>query len=108
MHASVNTLRSASAPRLRHWAAGFILPILCLYFAFYLVFGPRGLLAWQRAEARLETAHAVYSDLKIKREKLTGDVTLMRPTSLDPDMAEEQARKILGYTRPEDIIIDLE
>lgn len=83
------------------------LPVLGLYFAFYLVFGPSGLIAWNRLDAHLQETKAVYQDLHDRRESLEADVKLMRPDSLDPDMAEEQARKTLGFTKPDEIVIDL-
>lgn len=107
MHTRVSSRAVSANPRLRHWAVGMILPILCLYFAFYLVFGPRGLLAWNRIQDRLHETQIVYGDLKKERESLAADVKLMRPDSLDPDMAEEQARKTLGYIAPGDVVIDL-
>ncbi len=96
-----------SGLRLRHWAVGMILPLLCLYFAFYLVFGPRGLIAWHRIEARLQNTQMTYDGLLAQRQALEADVKLMRPNSLDPDMADEQARKTLGYNKPDEIVIDL-
>lgn len=81
--------------------------ILCVYFAFYLVFGPRGLLALQRMDATHEAKHQEYETIKTQRENLEADVKLMRPDSLDPDMADEQARKALGYAKPDEIILDL-
>ena len=100
--------RAAAGPRLRHWAAGMILPVLCLYFAFYLVFGPRGLIAWHRIDAQLQQTQSAYDALLAKRQALEADVKLMRPDSLDPDMAEEQARKTLGYTKSGEAVIDLD
>ena len=82
--------------------------VLAFYFAFYMVFGPRGLLALHRMEKQLQAAQSEHEKLVTQRESLEKDVKLMRPDSLDPDMAEEQARKNLGYTRPEEIIVPLE
>lgn len=81
---------------------------LCLYFSFYLVFGPRGYLALQRLEDKVAIRSIEHHELKKHRESLEADVGLMRPDNLDPDMADEQARRILGYTRADEIIIDLE
>ena len=75
---------------------------------FYLVFGPRGLLAMSRISDELHMTQEVYNELRTEREALEADVKLMNPNNLDPDMAEERARKTLGYTKPEEIIIDVE
>jgi cell division protein FtsB len=108
MTARTYTAQPTSLPRLRHWAMGMVLPILCLYFLFYLVFGPRGLLAMNRISDELHVTQQTYHELHDERQVLEADVKLMRPNNLDPDMAEEQARKTLGYTRPDEIIIDVQ
>jgi len=81
---------------------------LCLYFSFYLIFGPRGYLALQRIEQTLAVKSLAHSELKSKREALESDVKLMRPNSLDSDMADEQARRTLGYLKSDEIVIDLD
>lgn len=95
------------SPRLRSAMPTLIMLGLCLYFAFYLVFGPRGYLSLQRLEETYEVKKAQHHKLLTEREALESNVRLMRPTSLDPDMADEQARKILGYTKSDEIVIDL-
>jgi len=52
------------------------------YFAFHVVHGDRGLIAWW--------------DIRVR---------LMNPGSLDADMLEEQARLTLNYGHADDIII---
>ena len=100
-HTAVPTLRLRSAmPTL-------IMAALCLYFSFYLLFGPRGYLALQRLEETLSVKSAEHEELLNKRTALESDVKLMRPNSLDADMAEEQARLTLGYTKKDEIIINL-
>lgn len=84
-----------------------IMAALCLYFSFYLLFGPRGYLALQRIQDTLVVKSAEQAELKNKREALESDVKLMRPNSLDADMAEEQARLTLGYTKKDEIVIPL-
>jgi cell division protein FtsB len=93
--------------QLRRFVVPIVMLALAFYFAFYMVFGPRGLLALQRAEAELQATRRNHDTLKARREALENDVRLMRPDSLDPDMAEEQARKTLGYTRGDEIIIPM-
>jgi cell division protein FtsB len=100
--------RSHHAPlKLRRFVVPMIMLVMAFYFAFYMVFGPRGLLALHRMEAELQAAKMEHANLLARREALDKDVKLMRPDSLDPDMADEQARRGLGYTRPDDIIVPL-
>jgi cell division protein FtsB len=42
---------------------------------------------------------------KAKREALETRVALLRPESIDPDMLEEMARKMLGFTKSNEIVI---
>ena len=107
MNARIYHVPKQTALKGRHWALGLILPFLCFYFAFYLFFGPRGLVAWHKTQDDLRLTEQSHEELKKKRHQLESDVTLMRPTSLDPDMADEQARRTLGYMKPEDVVIDL-
>ena len=95
-------------PRLRQYVPTVILSVLCVYFAFYMLFGPRGIFALGRVGDTLDQKRAEYYALRDQRQNLESDVKLMRPDSLDPDMADEQARKTLGYMKPDEIVIDLQ
>lgn len=95
----------AHSPRLRSLMPALIMFGLCLYFSFYLVFGPRGYLSLERLEDNVNVQSAVHEDLKHIRENLELNVRLMRPDSLDPDMADEQVRRMLGYGKKDEIIL---
>lgn len=99
---------SVSQPRLRHLAPTLLMGAFGLYCAFYMLFGPHGFLALKRLETRYLAAKHEYQLLKDQRESLESDVKLMRPTEMDRDMADEQTRRVLGYAKPDEIIIDLE
>ncbi|HEY1096597.1 MAG TPA: septum formation initiator family protein [Alphaproteobacteria bacterium] len=104
----MNSYAARPSLQLRRFVVPIVMLVLAFYFAFYMVFGPRGLLALHRMEAKVSATKIERDKLHAQREALQKDVMLMRPSSLDPDMAEEQARKTLGYTRPEEVIIPLE
>lgn len=105
---SMNYRHAAIAqPRLRHFAPTLVMGAFGLYFAFYMLFGPHGYLALQRLQGRQMTAEHEFNLLKTKREALDGDVKLMRPSSLDRDMADEQTRRVLGYAQQDEVVIDL-
>jgi len=63
--------------------------------------------ALNRLDVEVVHKRAEYAELKEKRQKIEANVHLMRPNSLDPDMADEQVRRSLGYTRPDEIVIHL-
>lgn len=100
--------RVAQPPlRLRSVMPTVVMSALCLYFSFYLLFGPRGYLALQRIQETVAIKAIENQKLVDRREALEADVKLMRPKSLDADMAEEQARKTLGYIKPNEIVVNL-
>ena len=75
------------------------------YFAFHVVHGDRGLIAWWDIKQRVTAAKKTLAVARAERETLERRVRLMNPGSLDSDMLEERARLMLNYGHPEDIII---
>lgn len=75
------------------------------YFAYHVVHGDRGLLAWWNIKQRVVAARAVLTETRAEREILEHRVQLMNPGSLDPDMLEERARLMLNYGHSDDIIV---
>jgi cell division protein FtsB len=76
-----------------------------LYFAYHGVNGDRGLLAWRVLEQQVAIARAELDRTRGEREALEQRVKLLYSESLDPDMLDELARRLLNYGRPEEIII---
>lgn len=77
------------------------------YFAWYALKGPRGL-------PYLETLHQQQASLSLEldqarktREDLEARVKLMRPESVDPDLADQLARDNLDMARPGELIVRL-
>ncbi len=75
------------------------------YFAFHVVHGDRGLIAWWDIKQRVTAAKKTLAVARAERETLERRVRLMNPGSLDSDMLEERARLMLNYGHAEDIII---
>lgn len=90
---------------LRH----FVLPIITIavlsYFGFHAFHGEYGLIAEARLKNRSDNLSAILEELKDQRQVLEKRVTLLRPESLDTDMIDEQARKILHMAHPNEILI---
>lgn len=78
------------------------------YFAYHAVQGERGLLAYLHLQQELKQATAVESELAAQRAELEHRVKLLRPDSLDPDMLEERARKVLNYAREDEVVVLLD
>ena len=75
------------------------------YFAYHVVQGDRGLIAWLKLSQQVETAQLQYDETVAKRAEFAHRVRLLQPQSLDPDLLEERARVVLGLAHPDDIII---
>ncbi|WP_241503796.1 FtsB family cell division protein [Ferruginivarius sediminum] len=93
--------------RARQVAPQVIAVCLVGYFVFHAVQGERGLLAYLRLQQDLAQAKAVQSELAAQRKEMEHRVSLLRPDSLDPDMLEEQARHVLNFARPNEVVIFL-
>ena len=75
------------------------------YFCYHVVQGERGLLARLHLEQELRQLKAFNLDLTDQRQELESRVALLRRDRLDLDMLEEQARKLLNYGHPDDLVL---
>jgi len=75
------------------------------YFAYHAVQGEGGLLAYSRLQDALAEARAVERELSDQRAALAHRVTLLRADSLDRDLLAEQARKVLNFVRPDEVVV---
>jgi cell division protein FtsB len=91
--------------RARH-VVGPVLGLCAIgYFAYHVVHGDRGLIAWWNIKQRVAAAEAAFATVRNEREHLERRVQLMEPDNLDPDLLEERARLMLNYGYPNDIVI---
>lgn len=85
------------------------LPVLsaCVvaYFGYHALHGERGFLAWRELSQDLVTARDTAARLKTERQFLAQRVKLLEPDSLDPDLLEERANALLGYSHENDLVI---
>lgn len=84
--------------------AMLILTALGFYFAYHLVSGNNGLLATMQLTTKLEEAQMRLDEIRMERLKLQHRVKMMSPESLDLDLLDEQARKVLGHSKKGEII----
>ncbi|MBK8908377.1 MAG: septum formation initiator family protein [Rhodospirillales bacterium] len=75
------------------------------YFAYHVVHGDRGLLAWHVLDQKATEARAELAEVRARREVLEHRVRLLHRETLDPDLLDESVRRALGYGRPDEIII---
>lgn len=80
---------------------------LCAYFAWHVLGGERSLLRLVTLERQVSRVGAELELARHERESLESRVIKMRPGSIDPDLLEERARAVLGYSRADEHVVVL-
>ena len=75
------------------------------YFAYHVVHGDRGLIAWWNFKQRVAAATDALTQSRAERGRLEKRVRLLNPGSLDPDMLEDRARAMLNYGYADELVI---
>ncbi len=75
------------------------------WFGWHAFEGPRGLNNVAALEARLEDRKQALALVTGRSDELEARVKLMRPESVDPDMASELVRIMLGYEKLNSIVV---
>ena len=78
---------------------------MVVYFAYHSIQGERGFIVMGKLERQVVELDTELSALREKRTKIENRVSLLKPDNLDPDMLEERARIVLGYTQDNEIIL---
>jgi len=82
---------------------------LLSYFLYHTIYGNRGVISKQRVEAEVQKSAEQLEKIRSERIELEHQVKLLRPESLDKDLLEEKARKILGIAKEnEEVLINEE
>lgn len=79
--------------------------LLAAYFVYHSIQGDHGALAWRQLDVLISEAEGSLATLEGKREGLERRVRMLRPDSLDPDMVEEQGRRLLNFSHPDDVVL---
>ena len=87
---------------------GFLLTLTCTglicYFCYHMVSGGRGILAYFKLNSQISTLHSELEMVRAERLTLEHKANLLKPDSLDLDLLEEQAKIILGYAKPQELL----
>jgi cell division protein FtsB len=78
---------------------------LLAWFGWHGLEGPRGKDNYARLKTDLTAQEEALAQVRGKREALGARVQLMRPESVDPDMASELVREMLGYEDNNAIVV---
>jgi cell division protein FtsB len=89
----------------------FAVTAVCLgllgFFGWHGIYGERSLTKAEAIEVRVSALTDDLDRVRKQREELESRVRLLRPESVDPDLVEELARKVLGFTRDGDVLLPL-
>lgn len=82
-----------------------ILAALSAYFLYAAVWGTDGLLALREREQRVAALEAELAIVQEERETLEQQNRGLSLESVDLDLLDERARAVLGYARPDELIL---
>ncbi len=78
---------------------------LLFYFGYHAVNGNYGLKALRQLDNQLETISLQASATHTRRQALETKVARLRPDNLDPELLGERAREVLGFLRPDEVVV---
>lgn len=90
--------------KLRSFVVHLCVTLVFVYFSYHLLSGQNSIFAMMRLEQQFTELQAKADDLRAERLKMEDQVGMLYSKSLDLDMLDEQARRVLGYTRPDEIV----
>lgn len=83
----------------------FIAISVVLYFLFFTFFGEKGLMSFFVLKQKIANRENVKQELLSKMQAKKNMVEGMNPESLDVDLLDEQARKVLGYAGKNEVVV---
>ena len=94
---------------LRRRAQHFIGPSIAIctiaYFAYHMLQGERGLLAWQAMNSKVMHTQIELAALQKEHDRLENRVSLLRDDNLCPDLLNERAKVVLGCIHPNEYMV---
>lgn len=82
---------------------------LIVFFVFYLAFhtinGDQGVYALWVQSHKMTMLKDQLAETRAERKGLEHRVALLRDTTLDPDLLDEQSRRFLGVSAPDEVIV---
>ena len=79
--------------------------LLCIYFSFHAISGERSLFKLITLNQEISQSVTMKNNVITQRQNIESKVIAMRPGSIDADLLEGRARLILGYARPDEMVI---
>ena len=79
--------------------------LLLVYFAYHTLYGTKGYLAEQNLHTQLDQTNQNLNAVQTDRKGMERRVQGLKPESLDPDLLDEEARRQLGLSKPDEKVI---
>jgi cell division protein FtsB len=89
----------------RKLAPHILAGLVAFYFAFHIIQGDRGFLAFVKLQRDITAGETKLVALHMQRQALEKKVDMMRSSHIDADLLDERAREILNLIRPDEIVI---
>lgn len=83
----------------------FGLALLIFYFGYHTMLGDKGVIAMIQMQQKVAAARIELAQVHAGRMKLERKVSMLYPHSLDADLLDEQARRLLGHVGKGEIVI---
>ncbi len=83
----------------------FVIISVIFYFCFFALFGSKGLIEMFKLVSQVENKEMTKKEVVAKMNSKQNLVKGMDPNSLDLDLLDEQARKVLGYVGKNEVVI---
>lgn len=101
----MNTTTRDLRRRARRLAPQVLAACMLGYFLVHMLQGERGVMTYLRLQKDIEAAEDIRAQVAAQRGELENRVNRLQPESVDPDLLEEQARRVLNFARPDEIVI---
>ncbi|MDR2645716.1 MAG: septum formation initiator family protein [Holosporaceae bacterium] len=75
------------------------------YFVFHIFSGARGAVSWAKSSKEAVLLEKELKVLKEENEFLENKISRMRSDNLDPDLLEEQAMSVIGFSHKNNTIV---
>jgi cell division protein FtsB len=75
------------------------------YFAWHGTKGARSLANVERLVSEVQALEQKLGAARAERLAFERRVSLLRPESVDPDFADEMARRVLGFAAPRELVV---
>jgi cell division protein FtsB len=94
--------------KLRRFMGPLFFSAAVCYLAFHALSGERGIYAFLKQSRNLDASQQELAKLSAERKALENNVHLLSDDSLDLDLLDEQARRVLGKVDQHEVVVILE